>query len=72
MSNFFSQENLIHMHTRDIITQELPPCPLDKMNYYFFSICPHIKIDLTMLQLQFEHVYYCYTASKYLITYDFF
>ena len=38
--HFFSQQNLIHMHTRDIITQELPPCPLDKMNYYFFFHLP--------------------------------
>ena len=50
MPFFSATDSNSYAHTRDIITQELPPCPLDQMNYYFFfiSICPHIKIDLTM------------------------
>ena len=36
MPFFSATDSNSYAHTRDIITQELPPCPLDQMNYYFF------------------------------------
>ena len=40
MPFFSATDSNSYAHTRDIITQELPPCPLDQMNYYFFFSSP--------------------------------